>query len=353
MRILPIILAGFIVMGCTRGSDIEQRADDAVEFRFGLGTKAGSASDRTYMALLLRPISTNDYQSGLWTTNSGTYRQKDAKDWMTPCVVDAAGVWQADDDAAGLRATRGDYALMLVSPAVAPNWSYPSGSSKTKWGYLLDRAGDRISFCKPVNVSVGGNHLSGQYVYQIDPDNKLREMRSKITIKFRCGDDLSSVAVKKVQFKDFYATACYNLATDSLENFTEDNVGITLHSDTDPPLVLANGAAPQTMLADFYLFSLDYNSVDDAYHYNYTYPQLVLSIGDGTVSVPFTHNMEPQHSYEYVLTLNSAYESYSLTVVPWDVYSDTNVPISAPTTGTSALTPVAWDNVNPGTATIN
>ena len=347
--ILPLVLAG-----CSLATDrlATENDEKLIDVQLSLPAKAGSASDVTYRALLLHTIG-NTLSSGLYTGLSGSYRQKDPKEWMTPCEVDTDGIWIADDGAYGLRAPHGGYALCLASPAKKPDWLVYEASRLVKAGYTLQRDGAPISFSKAYNVEVGGNHLDREYVHQIPPERILREMRSKLTIKFRCGDDLEKVQVKEVRAKDEYSVAHYNMALDSLEAFTVDTLGLTIYPESSPQLELLNGAAPVTVATDFYLFSLDYSSIDEDYHYNYMTPKLVLKLGGGSVAVPFLHKMLPQTSYEYVLTINSAFVSFDLNIIPWEGASGQTPVVGPVESGSMAFDPGVWDEVDGGTGTIN
>lgn len=326
-------------VGCSReGRDVSSD-DGQVEFQIMMGTKAGSPGDVTYRALLL------DRNSLLYTGFNGSYRQKEAKDWMTPCQVNnSTGVWMADGSQYGLRTPDNkQYYLLVASPAVAPDWSYPDGPvTKTKYGYSLTRTGTGISFSKPVAVSVQGNYLNRKYVFEFPADNELIDHRAKVTVQMVCGDDLTSVHIKKIEFKDIYEDAKFNLATDSIEFMTADAVGQVLHSDADPVMDLIHGDAPTTVVTDFYLFALNYVARDAEYHYVYTIPRLLITMADDSrVSVPFYHVLKSQYSYTYTLTINSAFVKFDTTAEPWTEYGAVDHELEQPYSGTFTITPAS------------
>ena len=323
-------------VGCSReGRDVSSD-DGQVEFQIMMGTKAGSPGDVTYRALLL------DRNSLLYTGFNGSYRQKEAKDWMTPCQVNnSTGVWMADGSQYGLRTPDNkQYYLLVASPAVAPDWSYPDGPvTKTKYGYTLTRTGTGISFSKPVRVSVRGNYLNRKYTYEFPADNQLIDHRAKVTVNMRCGDDLTQVHIKKVEIKDIYGTAKFNLAIDSIDDMTVDAAGQVLHPDTDPEIELLNGAAATTVATDVMLFALNYVARDAEYHYVYSIPRLLITMADDSqVSVPFYHELQSQYSYTYTLTVNSAFVKLDATAEPWTGYAAVDHEIEHPYSGTFAIT---------------
>lgn len=352
-RIIYIVITASLAAGCSRVQDRQQPDDGMVEFAFtGLATKAGAPSDVTYRMLLL------DVTSRLYTGYNGSYRQKDAKDWMTPCQVSAAGVWMADDSNYGLRANAAStnrFCLTVVSPAKSPDWDVPASAPEPrKRGYSLTRGGDEFFISHPVEVTVNGNHLNRKYVYEFPQDNLLIDRRARITVRFQCGDDLTQVHVKKVEMKDVYQDAKFNLATDSIEQMTADPVGDVLYPDTDPQIDLLHGAAPTTVTSDYYLFALNYVARDEEYHYIYTIPRLLITMADDSqVSVPFYHRLLPQYSYTYTLTINSAFVKLDTSVEPWHGYDAQDAVIEEPVTGTFAITPAAdWIDGGGDTGTI-
>ena len=341
-----------VTVACNRDGAVAVQDSEPVELQISMGTKAGSSADITYRALLL------NRNSLLYTGYNGSYRQKDAKDWMTPCQVNnTTGVWIADDSQYGLRTPENrEYCLVMVSPAVAPDWSYPDGPvTKTKYGYSLTRTGEGISFSKPVAVSVRGNYLNRKYTYEFPADNQLIDHRAKVTVNMRCGDDLTQVHIKKVEIKDIYGTAKFNLATDSIDDMTVDAAGQVLHPDTDPEIELLNGAAATTVATDVMLFALNYVARDAEYHYVYSIPRLLITMADDSqVSVPFYHELLPQYSYTYTLTVNSAFVKLDATAEPWTGYAAVNHEIEHPYSGTFAITPAQeWLDGGGGTGSID
>lgn len=349
-----LITLALILTGCGR-QDIHDEYQGEVEFEFPAFTKAGSPSEDTFMTLLL------DRTSKLYTGLHGSYRQKDAKAWMTPCQVDASGVWMADDSRYGLRANVpsgvNSFQLTVVSPAIAPNWhvlAVADPPTPEKWGYSLTRSGDGLYISHQVQVTVNGNHMNRKYVYQFPEDNLLTDRRAKVTVKMQCGEDLASVHIKKIEIMDFYQDAKFNLATDSIENMTVDAVGEVLYSEANPVLDLINGEAATTIVTDYHLFALNYVKRDEEYHYVYSIPRLLLTMADDSkVSVPFYHELKPQYSYTYTLLINSAFVTLNVNAEPWNEYAAQDAVIGAPVTDTFTVTTAGdWIEQDGGTATI-
>lgn len=354
MRIKALFLSLMIVaVGCNRHEAVFVQEDEPYVLQFSMGTKAGSPGDETYRTVLFQYDAVNEYYS-VYRYN-GTYRNKDAKDWMTPCQVNGTtGVWMADGSEYGLRAgVSGNYKLSLVSPAVQPNWfTVGMGGNYSRWGYHLYRTGDNPKISHPVSVNVGGNHINHKWIYQAS-GNELVDRRAKVTVKMVCGEDLVSAYVNKVMFKNIYTDAYYDFGTDSLYNFTLDATGEILHDSGDPAIELLHGEPATTVYSDFNLFAIDYNRIDADYHFIYDVPQLEVTMGEGVVLVPFHYLLKPQYSYTYTLSINSAFIKMSITAQPWnDASGDQSETIGAPVTDTFTFDAGTWDIVNGGTGEI-
>ena len=353
MRIKAFFLSLMIVtVGCNRDKARFVQEDEPYELQFSMGTKAGSPGDVTYRTVLYQYNDLSEYYSNRFV---GTYRDKDEKEWMTPCQVNnSTGTWIADNPEYGLRAAySGSYFLSIVSPAVQPDWyEVGIGGNYSRWGYHLQRTGDLFKISHPVRVTVGGNHLNGKWVYQAN-GNELCDRRAKVTVKLECGEDLSVVHVNKLMLKNIYTDAYYDFATDSLYNPVLDLVGELLHDSADPEIELLHGEPATTICSDFYLFAFDYNRIDADYHFIYDLPKLEVTMGSGTVLVPFHYKLEPQHSYTYTLSINSAFVKLALTVQPWnDASGNQDETIGAPVTDTFTFDAGTWDIVNGGTGEI-
>lgn len=343
-----------VTVACNRDGAVAVQDSEPVELQISMGTKAGSTADVTYRTVLFQYDAVyNHYSTYLY---DGSYRDKDAKEWMTPCQVNSTtGEWIADGSAYGLRASQnGTYRLGIVSPAVQPDWLVYGGlgGTATRWGYHLNRTGDCVKISHPTNVTVAGNHMNRKFIYQANA-NELVDRRAKLTVRFECGEDLASVHVNKVVLKNFYSEGYYDFGTDSLYNFTLDDVGVVLHDTTDPEIELLNGATATEVCTDFYLFSLNYDEIDADYHFIYDVPQLEITMGDGVVLVPIHYLFKPQHSYTYTLSINSAFVKMAITALPWDDTSGTqNETIGEPVTETLTFNAGTWNNVNGGSGEI-
>ena len=76
-------------------------------------------------------------------------------------------------------------------------------------------------------------------------------------------------------------------------------------------------------------------------------------MGSGTVLVPFHYKLEPQHSYTYTLSINSAFVKLALTVQPWnDASGNQEETVGAPVTETITFDAGTWDTVDGGTGEI-
>ncbi|MCR5244549.1 MAG: hypothetical protein K6C37_07395 [Bacteroidales bacterium] len=83
------LLAVSVLAGCSRTADLTEPEETQEEIMISGLTRVGSASDVTYRTLLLNTT------SGKYLGLSGSYRAKDAKEWMTACQVNAAGEWNS------------------------------------------------------------------------------------------------------------------------------------------------------------------------------------------------------------------------------------------------------------------
>lgn len=346
-----LLLTAALVTGCSKdGSSSASGESGAIAF--SMKTKDGSAASATYRMVL---FGYNAVSSTYSARSQGSYRDKDAKDWMTPCRVDpATGEWMEDGSVYGLRSTyNGDYMLSIVTPARQPDYLVTEPNSSVRgWGYNLERTGDALLVSSPVKVTVTGNHLNRKYVYQADA-SLLRDCRSKLTVKLQCGDDLTSVHVNKLTIRNFYSAMSYDFGSDSLVNPTLDAVGLVMHDTTDPEIELLHGEPAEEVFSDFYLFSLNYDKIDDEYHFVYDVPQLEVTIGSGVVSVPLHYEFKPQHTYTYTLSINSAFVKMSVTALPWnDLSGSLEETIGEPKTEVFTFDPGTWDLVDGGSGTI-
>jgi len=342
-----------VIMGCSRdGQDVVQDNEQG-DLLLSVSTKDGSPGSDTYRAVLFNYDAVYSVYSAY--RYQGTYRNRDAKDWMTPCKVNSTtGEWIADGSEYGLRAsTVGSYRLSLVSPAVLPDWTETGANSNVaRWGYRMEREGVGVKVSSPTTVSVSGNHLNRKYVYQAS-EEQLKDRRSKLTVRLKCGEDLVSVRVGEILIKDVYSTMYYDFGSDSLYNPVLDTVGEILYDSSEPEIELLNGEAPVQVYADYYLFALNYDSIDGEYHFIYDVPKLELTIGSGKVVVPLNHKFKPQYSYTYTLSINSAFIKMSIIALPWDEASGIqDVEIGSPVTETVTFITGSWDTVDGGAGQI-
>lgn len=349
LTVIPVLAA----VGCSREGGDAMATDEPVEFKISMGTKAGSPADDTYRVVLFQYNAINtEYASALY---NGSYRNKDAKAWMTPCQVNpATGEWMADNPEYGLRAEwNSTYRMSIVTPARQTDWRVLNAhSTTTRYGYHLTRTGDGLLISSPVSVNVGGNHLNRQYIYQAD-QQQMKDRRARLTIKLECGQDLLSVHVNKLVIKNIYSAMSYDFGSDSLLNPTLDVTGVVIHDTGDPEIELLNGEAATQVCSDFYLFALNYDRIDSEYHFIYDVPQLEVTMGSGVVSVPLHYNLKPQYSYTYTLSINSAFVKLAITAQPWnDTSGSQDVVIDEPVTDMFTFNPGDWDTVDAGKGTI-
>ena len=350
--ILSVLIT--VTVACSRDGKNAVQDYEPVELQISMGTKAGSSADVTYRTVLFQYDAVYAHYSAY--LYNGSYRDKDAKEWMTPCQVNGTtGEWIADGSAYGLRAAEnGSYRLGIVSPAVQPDWLVYGGlgGTATRWGYHLNRTGDCVKISHPASVTVTGNHMNRKFIYQASA-NELVDRRAKLTVRLQCGEDLTSVHVNKVVLKNFYTEGYYDFGTDSLYDFTLDGAGEVLHDSGDPEIELQNGAAATEVCTDFYLFSLNYDRIDAEYHFIYDVPQLEITMGDGVVLVPIHYLFKPQHSYTYTLSINSAFIKMAITALPWDDASGTqDETIGEPVNETISFDAGTWNTVDGGSGVI-
>lgn len=353
--ILAILLLSAL-WSCGRESLGDSSGDCVIDYGFTInGTRSGSASSTTYRAMLHRTGGNpGEYP---YLNNSGTYRGPaiDERAWLTACTVNSTtGEWTGDSHTGGLRANRGSYYLSFVSPAVAPQqYKWNSTTNKyDEWGFLMHRelaAGEPelfISSPKLIN-SLKGNHLENSYVYDVPDDVILTEYRAKVTLKLKCGDDLLSATVKKVGWSNLYTSCYYNLRLDTLDTFTLAPATDTVFVYTPgTELTMTRGADPVTVCSDFFLFPLYYAQKDSHDEYVFEAPELDVYVAQGVAKLKVFHNMEPQHTYTYTVTINSAYVSVDVTSAPWDDAFTGSTDVNETPSYSTSFTYLGWDSHN-------
>lgn len=365
-KYILFLILGFMVLGCGESEDAIDNMDDLdehVDLSFTMkGTRSGSTSSTTYRAMLHHVGTIQDVHP--YTGTSGTYRgpNTDERVWLTACQVNSTtGVWQQDTHQYGLRASRGSYYLSFVSPGVAPQqYQYNEETeSYEKWGFLHHRqpqAGEpELYICKPYYIrSLTGNHLNGEYVHDVPDSVILKERRAKITVRLKCGEDLLSATVKKLGWSNLYESAYYNLAIDSLDNMTlSASTDTVMVYEPATPLTLLHGGEPVEVCKDFFLFPFYYAKKDEFDNYVYDVPELDIYVAQGVAKLKVFHNIEPQYSYTYTVTINSAYVSVVVTAAPWDEPATMNPSIDSPSSTDKATFSIStWDDKVPSSGSI-
>lgn len=351
--ILAVLLALAAAPSCSEKGLAPAPDGEAVDYEFTMsGLKSGSASSTTYRAML-HSTSGNPGEHA-YLNNSGSYRGPDTDEraWLTACEVDPnTGKWIADSHQYGLRATRGSYYLSFVSPAVAPQqYKYNETTGKyEEWGFLHHRqpqAGEpELFISSPFKInSLTGNHLEGQYVYDVPDEVELFERRAKITLKFKCGDDLVSATINKVGWSNLYESCYYNLRLDTLDTFTLSAPDeIVYVYEPASPLTMLNGQDAVEVCSDFFLFPLYYAKKDEHDEYVYESPEIDVFVAQGIARFKIYDDIKPQYSYTYTIAINSAYVSVVVTADPWDEYAAA-APVEVSGSYTVNFTLDSWDD---------
>ena len=190
-----------MAIACT-GNEDDSMTDGLLGNKVQLQTK-GNASGRAFLFYLdgLDGTTTGDIET------YGTYHDAVADAPLVPCSVSADGKYTADDPSGGLHVKDGRYSLFVASPAVLPV-TVPGLSVK---GYQYDRnladpADPDIQYVSsPSEVSVSGVFLSSENGYEYDYDvstQVLRQPRSRINLRFACGDKIDETTLRRITLKN-------------------------------------------------------------------------------------------------------------------------------------------------------
>ena len=264
----------------------------------------------------------------------GTYVD-DQKDMpLVPCEVNANGEPVKDGEGKvvynsnyGLRAPDGgDYKLVIAHPA-KPMISLPSGELAYAYSRNQQTA---LYISEAVPVTLSGVYLSagGNDQYVFDASNyQLRQPRSRIRIKFACGDKIDSTTLRSVDLCN-YIDEGYYIPVESRFHYTEVKEIKPLFTG---PLTVGNGEAARDLGVNEYILSMDYSQTNSDGTHRWHMPSLKISTGDGDGEVTFNASLGraflPQNEYEFTILINSTTVTITMTENPWDDRDDLSIGI--------------------------
>lgn len=368
MRIWRYIFPLLAVVACGRTPQPAGDLDGLV--MVSLDSKAG---DPGYTGTFRVALFTG---TAAFTGRTGSYCTEtfdDARNWLMPCKVNAAGepldatdpgAVVADPAAAdhsgkwGLRwlgeTTQGaNYAsLMAVSPAVT---IYKDNVyAYVEW--VPDRA---LYICEPPaqNGTFSGSWMDGQQVYASSSKvPELVDRRASVRLKIQCGQ-LDEGSIQQVAVTHYVKSDRYYLRATASESILQ---GFTFKNDPagnrhfvfnaeDDPIVLFDQAADGGLLhlsktpgageveswtssvpVYFPAFNFADENLDDALR-----PVFTVKLGEDTskplvARVVMNQKLEPMKHYVYTLFLSKAHIDLQLTVYDWDADLESSVGTADP-----------------------
>lgn len=309
----------------------------------------GSGSKETYR-VYLNGIE-NTVTQGIET--SGTYYDIADGEPLQPCLVDGNGAFVSLDDSKGLRSINGTYKIYIVSPAVAMT-PIPYTGYESLQGYrvLRNMANNQepLYVSQTADVTLNGVYLSNlngsQHTIYDASDYTLKQPRSKIRIRFACGNNIQSTTLQKVTISNiieegyfrpveyrYYFEQQYIADYIIDKSVLPDLLPLTLENPNYPN---GNNPNPPTDLGiEQYILSMDYGEKDSQGNTKWPLPSFIIETGDSEQEVvKFTAalgwNFEPQHTYEFTITINSIYANITVTVLPWDDKGNENTSVENP-----------------------
>ena len=316
------------------------------------------------------------YLDGLEGTSTGhietygTYYDAVASAPLVPCFVSQDGNYTGEAPSGGLHARDGRYKLFIASPAVLP--VTVQGLSVKGYEYernLADPADPDILYVsEPVEVSVSGVFLSSGNGYEYDYDvstQVLRQPRSRINLRFACGDKITETTLRKITLKNiidygYYIPSEAYFEYDSVIDkvvfsVQEGGEGLRLEPEDDPVDLQVNE----------YILSMDYRVTDDYGNYIWPLPSLEIKVGpDDENVVTFVTalgwNFKPQYVYDFTITINSVLVNLSVTAQEWEIVDGQEAVVGVPQTwmiefplvDNSDNKLLDWEKVDGGTGVI-
>ena len=260
---------------------------------------------------------------------SGTYIDQTSSSPLSPCAVDNNGLFTNLDDSKGLRSINGPYKMHIVSPAIEMV-EIPDHIDMN--GYFFNRNlkahETPISISNTVDVSLTGVYLDllnggdGQYIFNAS-SQVLKQPRSKIKIKFVCGDKTIKTTLQKITLANIIPKGYYRpLESRFYFNNTIDtiiyNTPLTL-----PKIVDGSSIREWNLGIDEHILSMDYSATNSDGSYKWPLPSFVIEIGEDaeevvTFTAALAYNFEFQYEYEFTIIINTMYVNITVEAMPWD-----------------------------------
>lgn len=407
MRKFFLFVITAVLVSCIKDDAVSIPVSDAAEreavlCRIGIASKAGSGNytDSTFrVQLFYCDIDTSARMDSMFAPYAGTYCcPKDGNGWLTPCAVDADGAYDssvAEPEGAqyGLRAgSHHQYYMVISSPAV-PYFTYATVTKKEKYRvtkhqfarhgvqyFRTGQAKDHPSFSEPLQISTSGMAVNGEYLFDFGSVGELVEHRSRLAFSFRCGDAISHTRLGSLSISGMRRTAVFDPMTgefvfSGLDADCEadtvwvasDPLGLYMARDgsegawTEGESYSLTGPNTAVHLADTrtnshytYLLSGDYQTIGPGDMYVNEPPlmhiTLLSDLGDciSIDPIPLSFVYEAQHSYYYLVTVNSVYLSVSVVSRSWDSVTGLDSVVDSPETVLEYVCPFSvnvsdWD----------
>lgn len=326
----------FVVLfiSCQKDSSVEDSNSKEINQVSFAATK-GSGSKKSFR-VYLNGIE-NTVAEGIET--SGSYYDQTEGMPLQPCSVDEYGNFVALDDSKGLRSINGSYKLHIVSPAVE---MVPIEGYTNLNGYKISRDlgqdENPIYLSSIADVTLSGVYLTGasglQHNIYDASSHILKQQRSKIKIKYACGNDIASTTLQKITLSNIINVGYYRPVESRFYYAQEDIINYAIDKTVLPdvlPLTITNpnfpnGTNPNEPIdlgVEQYILSMNYGELDSQGHSKWPFPSFVIETGGSESDVVvFTAalgwNFEPQHTYEFTITINSIYVNIEVAALPWD-----------------------------------
>lgn len=340
-RFLSYVLLIAAAASCGRlQSDGGILSEDSIVqfFTKSSGEGSGGGSNKVFRIYLNGP---DEYDTkGIEV--SGTYCDTGG-DTLIPCSIDSNLEMTGEDSSCGLRSIDGTYKMHIVYPAVTMT-EIPEkygGVSDGRTGYMITREPregvEDIVLSNALMVKLNGVYLSdatdpnatSSYVFDAGDPFLLKQPRSKITVNFKCGDEVVSTILKSVDVTNLVKEGFFR----PLEGVYYFNRQSHLESAS---LFPQEGDVPEGQsgvevgkdswkkLGSFRLLSMDYSELTPQGAPRWTIPSLIFTTADkntgkqGSFTVSLAWNFEKQMEYIFNITMNSTNATLSVTVKDWD-----------------------------------
>lgn len=364
-RLTLFLLFALSAAGCSRDNDDTAAVFDDPDTTVVLSvTRSGTDEQRehTYRVLLF------DMTSGSYSGKSGSYYydfsaapdDTNKSGVLIPCRVDGQGNRIGDRDAsAGLYASAGTYAMVIVSPAESIDEVSAMGN---EYGFRYARVpaadqeplriGDSLSVTirgRGELLSNGGNVVRDTVHIDDRGGKLLRERRAKLEFRFRCGEDIESSVLSEITLRNLIDEAFWEPVGGHFfsETFAEKGLfsGDLSLVRGQEPVVLPAAADAEADGRYIYLLAQDYSSTDDYGEPLYTLPELHVEFNtEAVLDIPLGYDFRPQYTYTYTITVNSVYVHLALTVAPWDTVPSSGNIDTPPMIDLGTFTIAGWND---------